>query len=89
MNDPKDHDILVGLVSRFDAFASEMRDKVNAFIDGHKDHEMRIRLLERDNENLKGQIEGVASSHRLAYALFTLAILGASTMAAWALIFKK
>lgn len=85
---PKDHDILVGLVSRFDAFASEMRDKVNAFIDGHKDHEMRIRLLERDNENLKGQIDGVAKSHKVAYAIITLGLLLVTALSGWVLIFK-
>lgn len=88
MSDLKDHDILVDLSARFDAFASEMRDKVNTFLDGHRDHETRIRLLEKDSFDFKGQMKGATKTSRMVYSGLTLIVLALSVVVAWLAIVK-
>jgi len=86
MTDGNDHDLLVSISAKFESFASEMRDKVNTFVDGHKDHETRLRLLESDNSILHGQLDGIVKFSRVAYGIITLLILALGALGTWLLV---
>ena len=80
--DPKqnpDHDIIVSGFAKFEAFATEMREKINTLVDGSKDHETRIRNVRKDVDELVGEVHGSLRTMKgvvtVASLLFTVALL--------------
>lgn len=54
-----DHDLLIRIDARMEAFISEVRATNQQFTMTDADHESRIRILEAASDQLKGTIRGL------------------------------
>lgn len=69
-----DHDLLIQLNTKFDAFSSEMKDANKQSTEKITDHEVRIRALERHDNVQDGTISGVKSATYIANGIILLVI---------------
>ena len=62
---PQDHDLLI----RVDEKVSELKKMLADRLD---DHEARLRIVEKDIDDAKGQVKGIASTVKIIYGMLAL-----------------
>lgn len=73
-NVSSDHDLLIQLNTKFDAFSTEMKESNKQSSEKITDHEVRIRTLEKHNNVQDGSISGTKSTMVVISTILTIAI---------------